>query len=105
MAHLAIAPRYPKFNALARAVKEFQCYINRNASIIPDYGARWRAGQVISTAFIESMVNSLLAKRFAKKQSIQWTPEGAHLLLQIRHMLALSSAQERLPSGAVRQVE
>ena len=61
------APRYPKFNALARAVKEFQRYINRNASIIPDYGARWRAGQVISTAFIESLVNPPLAKRFAKK--------------------------------------
>ena len=50
----------------------------------PTYGARWRAGQVISTAFIESLVNSLLAKRFAKKQSMQWTPDGAHLLLQIR---------------------
>ena len=39
---------------------------------------------MISTAFIESLVNSLLAKRFAKKQSMQWTPEGAHLLLQVR---------------------
>ena len=29
-------------------------------------------------------VNSLLTKRFSKKQSMQWTPEGAHLLLQIR---------------------
>jgi hypothetical protein len=76
--------RYPKFSALARAVSEFQRYIDRNAYIIPDYGARWRAGQVISTAFIESLVNSLLAKRFSKKQSMQWTPEGAHLLLQIR---------------------
>ena len=39
---------------------------------------------MISTGFIESLVNCLLAKRFAKKQSMQWTPEGAHLLLQIR---------------------
>jgi hypothetical protein len=39
---------------------------------------------VISTAFTESLVNSLLAKRFSKKQSRQWTPEGAHLLVQIR---------------------
>ena len=30
------------------------------------------------------LANSLLAERFAKKQSMQWTPEGAHLLLQIR---------------------
>jgi hypothetical protein len=45
---------------------------------------RRRAGQAISTAFVESLVNSLLSKRFAKKQSMQWTPEGAHLLLQTR---------------------
>jgi hypothetical protein len=39
---------------------------------------------VISTGFIESLVNSPLSKRFAKKQSMHWTPESAHLLLQIR---------------------
>jgi hypothetical protein len=77
------ASRYPKFSGMARAVNEFQRYIAQNARIIPDYGARWRAGQVISTAFVESLVNSL-AKRLAKKQSMQWTPQGAHLLLQIR---------------------
>jgi len=38
----------------------------------------------ISTAFVESLVNALLSKRFSKKQSMQWTREGAHLLLQIR---------------------
>jgi hypothetical protein len=74
----------PRFSALARAVNDFGHYIYRNAHIIPDFGARWRAGNVISTAFIESLVNSLLAKRFAKKQSMKWTPVGAHLLLQIR---------------------
>ena len=34
------------------------------------------AGHAISTDFIESLVNSVLSKRFAKKQSIQWTPEA-----------------------------
>lgn len=33
---------------------------------------------------MESLVNALLSKRFSKKQSMQWTPEGAHLLLQVR---------------------
>jgi hypothetical protein len=75
---------YPKFRALARAVADFQRYVERNSHMIPDYGARWRAGQTISTAFIESVVNRLLSKRFAKKQSMQWTPAGAHLLLQLR---------------------
>ena len=33
---------------------------------------------------MESLVNPLLSKRFVKKQSMQWMPEGAHLLLQTR---------------------
>ena len=33
---------------------------------------------------IETLVNSLLGKRFTKKQQMQWTHRGAHLLLQTR---------------------
>ncbi len=75
---------YVKFSALARAVHGFQRYLWRNGHLIPNYARRRRAGQAISTAFVESLVNALLSKRFAKKQSMQWTPEGAHLLLQAR---------------------
>jgi hypothetical protein len=75
---------YPKFQALKKCVYEFQRYIERNRHMIVNYGERWRAGEVISTAFVESTVNSLLDKRFTKKQQMQWTPQGAHLLLQTR---------------------
>jgi hypothetical protein len=75
---------YPKFQALKKCVYEFQRYIERNRHMIVNYGERWRAGEVISTAFVESTVNSLLDKRFTKKQQMQWTPKGAHLLLQTR---------------------
>jgi hypothetical protein len=78
------ASHYSKFSALARAVHGFQRYLWRNGHLIANYARRRRAGQAISTAFVESLVNSLLSKRFAKKQSMQWTPEGAHLLLQTR---------------------
>ncbi len=78
------ANRYAKFSALARAVHGFQRYLWRNGHLIPNYARRRRAGQTISTAFVESLVKSLLSKRFAKKQSMQWMPEGAHLLLQVR---------------------
>ena len=71
-------------SALARAVHAFQRYVRRNRHLIPNYAQRRRAGQAISTAFVESLVNSLLSKRFAKKQPMQWTPGGAHLLLQTR---------------------
>ena len=43
----------------------------RNGHLIPNYAARRQTGQAISTAFVESLVNSLLSKRFAKKQSMQ----------------------------------
>jgi len=35
-------------------------------------------------AFVESTVNQVVAKRFAKKQQMQWTPRGVHLLVQLR---------------------
>ena len=73
-----------QFSALARAVHGLQRYLWRNGDLIPNYARRHRDGQAISTAFVESLVNSLLSKRFSKKQSMQWTPEGAHLLLQVR---------------------
>jgi hypothetical protein len=39
---------------------------------------------VVSTAFVESTVNQVIAKRFAMKQQMQWTPRGVHLLMQLR---------------------
>lgn len=78
------ADTYPKFSALERLVREFKRYIENNRGMVVNYGQRWREGLVISTAFVESLVNSLLGKRFTKKQQMQWTHRGAHLLLQTR---------------------
>jgi len=47
-------------------------------------GEKWRYGETISTAFVESTINEVVAKRMAKKQQMQWTYEGAHYLLQTR---------------------
>jgi hypothetical protein len=38
----------------------------------------------ISTAFVESTINQVVSRRFVKKQQMQWTLRGAHLLLQTR---------------------
>jgi hypothetical protein len=43
-----------------------------------------RHGERISTALAESTINQVISKRFAKRQQMQWTPRGAHLLLQTR---------------------
>ena len=69
---------------LQKGVAEFHTYIRNNQRYIPNYGERYRHGETISTAFVESTVNQVVSKRFVKKQQMQWTPRGAHLLLQTR---------------------
>ncbi len=69
---------------LAKAVREFGGYLAANTSAIPNYGERYRAGEIISTSFVESAVNQVISKRMVKKQQMRWSPRGAHLLLQIR---------------------
>jgi len=69
---------------LAKAVREFGGYLAANAASIPNYGERRRAGETISTSFVESAVNQVISKRMVKKQQMRWSPRGAHLLLQIR---------------------
>lgn len=75
---------YPLRGKFARAAREFAVYIAGNAGSIINYGERFRAGERISSAFVEATVNAVISKRFAKRQQMQWTPRGAHLLLQIR---------------------
>jgi hypothetical protein len=69
---------------LLKAVEEFHTYIKNNAGFIPNYGERYRHGERISTGFVESTVNQVVSKRRVKKQQMQWSKRGAHLLLQIR---------------------
>lgn len=69
---------------LLKTVAEFHTYIQNNEPFIPNYGERFRQGETISTAFVESTVNQVVSKRMVKKQQMQWSERGAHLLLQVR---------------------
>jgi len=69
---------------LRKALDEFDTYIVANQPLIPNYGERWRNEETIATGFVESAVNQIVSKRFVKKQQMQWTKKGAHLLLQMR---------------------
>src|SRR5262245_44760060 len=68
----------------ARTAAEFLTYIANNAGAIPNYAERWRYGERVATSFVESTVNLVVGKRFAKRQQMQWSKQGAHLLLQTR---------------------
>jgi hypothetical protein len=69
---------------LAKALREFGGYVRANGAWIPNYGDRYRNGEAIASAFVESTVNQVVSKRMVKKQQMRWTPRGAHLLLQVR---------------------
>jgi len=69
---------------LATGLAEFEIYIRNNQEFIPNFGERYRQGETISTAFVESTINQVVSRRFVKKQQMQWTLKGAHLLLQSR---------------------
>jgi len=77
-AHLAAAAK------MADILTEFATYIRNNRNGIPNVGECRRHRETISTAFVESTINQVVSRRFVKKQQMQWTLRGAHLLLQTR---------------------
>jgi len=80
----ALDSAYPGLHRFAKAATGLATYLENNAAAIPNYGERRRYAEPISTAFVESTVNLVVKKRFAKKQQMQWSKHGAHRLLQIR---------------------
>jgi hypothetical protein len=76
--------KYRNKKKLTKYLEEFQIYIENNSPLIIHYGEKWRYGETISTAFVESTINEVAAKRRVKKQQMQWTHVGAHYLLQTR---------------------
>jgi hypothetical protein len=69
---------------LIRYISELESHIRQNAYLIVDYSERYRYGEAIFTGFVESTVNYVLAKRFAKKQQMQWSKAGANQMLIVR---------------------
>jgi hypothetical protein len=80
----ALEVDYPNLRKFAKSVHEFAVYIRSNTGSLINYGERFRNGERISSCLAESTVNAVISKRFAKRQQMQWTKRGAHLLLQTR---------------------
>jgi hypothetical protein len=49
-----------------------------------NYGARHRQHKPVSTATAESAVNQVINQRMCKRQQMRWSPQGVHLLAQLR---------------------
>lgn len=68
--------QYEHRKKFKKYLSDVMTYIQNNQQIIPNYGEKYRYGKTISTAYMESIINEVVAKRMVKKQQVQWTHEG-----------------------------
>jgi hypothetical protein len=69
---------------LQRHVGELLSYLERNQDMLVHYAARRRRGEPISTAFVESAVNEIVARRMNKKQQMRWNRPTVQSFLDVR---------------------
>ena len=68
-----------------RRVHDLLGYLARNEGALVHYAARRRCGEPISTAFVESAVNEIVAKRMNKKQQmLRWNRATVQPFLGVR---------------------
>jgi hypothetical protein len=78
----------PSLKKLAHTLLETIRYLKLNADSMPDYVKWYHAGQRISTGFVESAVNDIIAKRMGKKQQMRWNRYTVQRFLDVRiHVL------------------
>ena len=65
-------------------VSELLGYLERNESALVHYVARRRRGEAISTAFVESAINEIVAKHMNKKQRMRWNRRTVQPFLDAR---------------------
>ncbi|MDO9713963.1 ISKra4 family transposase [Paracraurococcus lichenis] len=71
-------------NRLQRHVTDLLGYLERNEGALVPYAARRRRGLPISTAFVESAVNEIVAKRMNKSQQMRWSRATVQPFLDVR---------------------
>ena len=76
----------PRFAPLSLQPTNRRIYLRANAASIPNYGERYRAGEVISSfpRLVHHQPGRQQADGEEAKQQMRWTLRGAHLLLQVR---------------------
>ncbi|MGB3586927.1 MAG: hypothetical protein WBA23_10325 [Tunicatimonas sp.] len=77
-------PSYEHWKKFSKFLTEFEIYIRNHQGQITNYGERYRYGETITSSFVEATINQIVARRCCKKQQMQWSKKGAHLLLVMR---------------------
>jgi hypothetical protein len=79
---------------LEHHVAELLAYLERNQGALVHYAARHRNGEPISTAFVESAVNEIIAKRMNKKQQMRWNRATVQPFLDVRTAVLNDTLEE-----------
>ena len=69
---------------LQRHVSDLSGYLERNQGALVHSVARHRRDEPISTAFVESAVNEIVARRMNKKQQMRWNRMTVQPFLDVR---------------------
>lgn len=69
--------------------------------MIPNYAERRRYGERVSTGFVDNTVNTVVGKRFGKRQQMRGSKRGAHLMLQTRARTLNCTLRSKRNSNAV----
>ena len=80
-----------------RHVSDLLGYLERNQGALVQYAARRRRGEPISTAFVESAVNEIVAKRMNKKQQMRWNRAAVQPFLDVRTAVLNDTLEDCLP--------
>jgi hypothetical protein len=78
------ASKVAGIDRLRRHIGELLGYLERNEDMLVHYAAQRRRGEPISTAFVESAVNEIVAKRMNKKPQMRWNRTTVQPFLDVR---------------------
>jgi hypothetical protein len=92
----------PGIRRLEHHVGELLAYLERNQGALVHYAARRRSGELISTAFVESAVNEIIAKRMNKKQQMRWNRATVQPFLDVRTAVLSDTLRGRILSSLSR---
>jgi hypothetical protein len=76
--------RTPEIRTLERHASDLLRYLRANQDSLPNYGERHGEGEPISTAWVESSINEIIAKRMAKSQQMRWNRWTVQPFLAVR---------------------
>jgi hypothetical protein len=87
------------FSDLPHASVPQRVYLRANKDSLPNYRERQREAKPISTAWVESAINEIIAKRMAKSKQMRWNRWKMLPVLAVRTAVLNDALSESSASG------